>query len=231
MSSYRLWTKSSHCLHSNLFECKVTAALQRQHYHLQIVGFVVVALSMVEMFTIPRSYFILGSIASTVTMICVTVLLHRVDKPANFSGRRLAIGVVTAIVLYFVFFLGNALIKNYSPLGMQPANETSIYGLFSSSPVLLLVAIFVLDALGFESYFRGNLQRLFCSRLRWWAVFLPAVIDALIHFSSLNPLFPATTFVADCFWGLNYYYTKDIYSNYASHFVWDLLIFLVFPIH
>ncbi|MDG6996631.1 MAG: CPBP family intramembrane metalloprotease [Nitrososphaerota archaeon] len=205
--------------------------MQRQLGLLQIAGFVVVSLSMVEMFTIPRNYFVLGSIVSTMTMICVTMLLHRVDKPANFSGQRLAIGVVTAIVLYFVFFLGNAFIKNYSPLGMQPTNETSIYGLFSSSPVWLLVAIFLLDALGFESYFRGNLQRLFGSRLHWGAVFLPAVIDAVIHFSSLNPLFPATTFVADCFWGLNYYHTKDIYSNYTSHFVWDLLIFLVFPIH
>ncbi len=205
--------------------------MQLQQKNLQIAGFLVVALSMVEMFTIPRSYFATASIVSTLTMVCVAFLLHRIDKPASFSTRNLAVGIVTAIVLYFVFFLGNALIKNYGPFGIRPINETSIYDLFSSTPIPLLIVIFFFDAIGFESYFRGNLQRLFYGKLRFGAIFLPALIDALIHFSSFNPLFPATTFIVDCFWGVNYYFTKDIYSNYTSHFVWDLLIFLVFPIH
>ena len=37
----------------------------------QISGFVIVALTMIEMFTVPKSYFVLGSIVSTVAMACV----------------------------------------------------------------------------------------------------------------------------------------------------------------
>ena len=204
--------------------------LPREQDYLQIAGFIVIALSMIEMFTIPREYFVLGSIVATATMIFVTFLLRRIEIPIRFSARRIAIGVATAILLYFVFFLGNAFIKDYSPFGIHATNEASIYSLFSSTPVPLLIVIFFLDALGFETYFRGNLQRLFGAKLGAGVVVLPAFIDALIHFSTLNPLFPATTFVADVIWGLNYKYTKDIYSNYVSHFVWDLLIFLIIPI-
>ena len=72
---------------------------------------------------------------------------------------------------------------------------------------------------------------MFARKIGIGAVFLVAVIDAAIHISTLNPLFPATVIVADSVWGLNFYFTKDLYSNIASHFLWDVLIFIIIPIH
>jgi len=103
--------------------------------------------------------------------------------------------------------------------------------LFSNTPTPLLVLILALDAVGFESYFRGNLQTIFSKRIGVGSVFVVALIDAAIHISTLNPLFPATVIVADSVWGLNYYFTRDLYSNIASHFLWDLLVFILLPIH
>jgi uncharacterized protein len=199
---------------------------------MQIAGFLVVSLTMVEMFTIPKDYFVLGAIVSTSSMVCVAYMLGALGSDAFKPGFwRVALGIVLAFVLYAIFFLGNYAIKNFSPAGIHISNENTIYGLFAGVPAPVAVAAFALDALGFESYFRGNLQRLLTPRLGIGAVFVVAGIDALIHVSTLNPLFPVTVIISDSVWGLNYYFTKDLYSNYASHFLWDLMIFVLLPIH
>ena len=53
----------------------------------------------------------------------------------------------------------------------------------------------------------------------------------LLHIITLNPLWVVTTFIADSVWGLTYYYSKDLTSSVTSHFVWDLVIFILLPIH
>jgi len=187
---------------------------------------------MVEMFTVPRPYFILGSIVSTSSMICVAYLLSNQTGDKFHPGAwRVALGVAVAFALYLVFLAGNYAVVNLRLFGISGSNETTIYGLFSGTPTPLLILVLALDAIGFESYFRGNLQGLLSKRIGVGSIFLVALIDAAIHLSTFNPLFPLTVIVADSVWGLNYYVTKDLYSNIASHFLWDLLIFVLLPIH
>jgi membrane protease YdiL (CAAX protease family) len=196
-----------------------------------VAGFLVVALAMIEMFSVPRSYFVLGSLVATTCMICVAFLLH-----PNFTSlfkptpKTIAVGVGTAGLLYLIFIAGNVLVKSISPLGVSASNENSIYSLFASTPLLLRVVVFVLDAFGFESYFRGVLQPILAARIGVGSVFAIALIDAAIHISSLNSLFVITTFIADSVWGLNFYFTKDLSSSIANHLLWDVLIFIIIPI-
>ncbi len=198
----------------------------------QLSGFAIVALTMVEMFTIPKQYFIFGSIVSTSSMTCVAYLLSNQTGEKFRRGLwRIAVGIIVAFILYGIFLFGNLAVTNLKLFGVSGANEQTIYGLFSGAPIPLLVFVFALDAIGFESFFRGNLQTIFSRRIGIGAVFLVAAIDAAIHLSTLNPLFPATVIVADSIWGLNYSFTKNIYSNIISHFLWDLMVFLIFPIH
>ncbi|MDG6904863.1 MAG: CPBP family intramembrane metalloprotease [Nitrososphaerota archaeon] len=198
----------------------------------QVVGFLIVAFTMVEMFTIPRSYFVLGSLVSTSTMIFVAYLLtprkNWLSKP---SIAHVILAVIVAVILYLVFVAGNLGIHTFQLSGFSSSGEQSIYNLFNNVPLPILLIVLVLDALGFESYFRGILLASFSSRLRIASVFLAAAIDASIHFASLNPLFPATTFIADSVWGFYYYKTNDLYSTILCHFIWDIMIFVLIPIH
>ncbi len=196
----------------------------------QAAGFLIVSLTMIEMFVIPRDYFIIGSLVSTSYMIWTALLL--VDYRSLFrpSYKSIIFGVCSAIVLYLIFVAGNEGIKAISPLGMNTSNESTIYSLFASAPLALKILVFFLDAVGFEAYFRGVLQRVIFARFGLWSAFAAAGVDAAIHLSTLNPLFPLTTFIADSVWGLNYYFTRDMYSNVVSHFLWDILVFVVLPI-
>jgi len=196
-----------------------------------IAGFIVVSLAMLEMFSVPRAYFVLGSLVATTCMICIAFMSH----PNLISMMRptlptIAAGIVGAIFLYLVFLGGNEFVRTVSPLGIGASNEGSIYSLFASTPILLRLIVFFLDALGFESYFRGILQQLAVKKLGIGSVFIVALVDAAIHFSSLNPLFVVTTFIADSVWGINYYFAKDLSSNILDHFLWDILIFIVIPV-
>jgi len=196
----------------------------------QLFGFLIVALTMVEMFSIPPSYFVLGSIVSTLCMLLVALILTKYDQLFRPSTKSLVIGAASAAILYAIFYAGNFLIKVTQVPGVSAANETSIYSLIKKGPLELQLVILFLDALGFESYFRGTLMNYFQIRMGIWSVFLVAAIDAIIHISTFNPLFPPTTFIADSIWGLVYYRTKDLSSSITSHFLWDIAIFVLLPI-
>src|ERR1700731_4803854 len=99
----------------------------------QLVGFLIVALTMIEMFTIPKPYFVLGSIVSTGVMSFVAYLAtdDLFGKP-KLNASKIAFGVGTAIILYLVFYLGNLALTNLTLPGIRATNELTIYGLFSN---------------------------------------------------------------------------------------------------
>ncbi|MHB2037136.1 MAG: CPBP family intramembrane glutamic endopeptidase [Nitrososphaerales archaeon] len=198
----------------------------------QVLGFLIVALTMIEMFVIPKSYFVLGSVVSTSAMICVAfLLLNGVRGLFKPSVRLFVLALFVAILLYLVFYAGNLGIKAFPLMGVSTASEQSIYGLFNKVSLPILIVVFILDAVGFESYFRGNILTNLSQRIGIGSVFAAAALDAAIHFSTFNPLFPATTFIADTVWGFYYYKTRDLSSTIACHFVWDIMIFVLIPIH
>ena len=198
----------------------------------QALGFLIVSLSMIEMFTIPRSYFVLGSIVSTSIMASVAYLLAQWGKKTIRIGvKHFFFAVVVAILHYLLFLLGNLGVRSIHIPGMTESSEQNIYGLFNNIPLPVLVVVLILDAVGFELYFRGNILERLSPRINILSGFAVASIDAAIHIATLNPLFPATTFVADSVWGLYYYRTRDITSTILCHFIWDLMIFVIYPIH
>ena len=195
-------------------------------------GFLAVAASMAVLFLVPQAYFIAATYAATTCMIVVTYLLTRFRGLFRPRVATIAFGLVTAVGLYLIFYLGNLGVTALHPLGMSTANENSIYSLIASpsNPLYSQVAVLAFDAAGYESFFRGVLQTRLEPRMGLGSVFLVALIDALLHVITLNPLWVVTTFIADTVWGLTYYYSKDLTSSVTSHFVWDIIIFIVLPI-
>jgi membrane protease YdiL (CAAX protease family) len=201
-----------------------------------LAGFLVVAASMVVMFTVPSGDFLAAAYASTACMAVVGYLLagRSTGYLRLFHPRPLTIafGLVTAALLYLVFYAGNLGITAIHPLGISAYNEGSIYSLITApgNPIYVQVGVLAFDSVGYESFFRGVLQNRLQPRTGVASVFLVAILDASLHVFTLNPLWMVTTFIADSVWGLTYYYSKDLSSNITSHFVWDIVIFLVFPI-
>jgi membrane protease YdiL (CAAX protease family) len=198
-----------------------------------VSGLMVVVASMFFLFTVPAEDFIGATFASMTCMILVTYFLGRYRGLFRPRARTVALGLVSAALLYLVFYAGNLGVTTLHPLGLGATTENSIYSLIASpsNPLYLQVAVLAFDAVGYESYFRGILQTRLEPRTGMGSVFLVALFDALLHVVTLNPLWVVTTFIADSAWGLSYYYSKDLTSNVTSHFVWDIVIFVLLPIH
>ena len=187
---------------------------------------------MAALFLLPPGYFIVATFASMACMILVTYALTRYSKMFRPTASTIGLGLISAVLLYLVFYAGNLGIQALHPLGLGSASENSIYSLIASpsNPLYLQVGVLAFDALGYESFFRGVAQARLAPRLGIGSPFAVALLDAGIHLLTLNPLWVVTTFIADSCWGLTYHYSKDMTANTLSHFIWDLLIFVLAPI-
>jgi hypothetical protein len=196
------------------------------------LGFLVVFASMAALFLLPSRYFVAATFGSMACMILVTFLLTQYSGLFRPRIVTIVIGLVSAVAIYGVFYLGNAGVEALHPLGISPSSETTIYSLIASpsNPLYLQVGVLAFDAVGYESFFRGVLQTRLEPRFGVASPFLVALLDAAIHILTFNPLWVVTTFIADSCWGLTYHYSKDLTANTLSHFVWDLVIFIIFPI-
>lgn len=186
---------------------------------------------MVGLFLLPRSYFIAGTFAVTGEMVMASYLLGGLRYRA-WAPREVAVGVASAVILYAVFYAGNAGIHYFNLPGVGSAQQTSIYSLIASpsNPLALQLGVLLFDAAGYESYFRGTLQESLRARLGVGAAPAVALLDAGLHLATLNLLWVATTFVADLAWGITYHFGKGAPSSFTSHLVWDVAIFLIRPI-
>jgi Type II CAAX prenyl endopeptidase Rce1-like len=181
------------------------------------------------LFLSPRSLFISATFAAT------TVMAACAWAGGAFAGdwrpkrSSLLLGALSAASLYALFYAGNAGVSAFAPAQKSSANQ--IYDLIASpsNPLFLQLLVLAFDSVGYESYFRGVLQRDLTPRLGLWAIPGVAAFDAALHLATLNPLWVATTFVADLVWGLTYR-GRGLWASGSSHFLWDVAIFVLAPI-
>jgi membrane protease YdiL (CAAX protease family) len=195
------------------------------------VSFVAVFVSMAVLFSVPASYFPLATIFSTTCMLIASYSMG-LRLRRGPAARSVCMGVLSAVLLYGVFYAGNSGINALHPFGLNSSDENSIYSLISGAGGTPYVSAVVLlfDSVGYESYFRGTLQKRAAGSIGPFSAAAVAAIDAGIHVITLNPLWVVTTFVADLVWGLTYYFSKDLAAPFASHLLWDIAIFVLFPI-
>jgi membrane protease YdiL (CAAX protease family) len=185
---------------------------------------------MIFLFTVPPPYFVGATFASTSCMIGAAYA-QRALLARQPRVRSVVLGLVSAALLYSIFYGGAWLVSTYHPFGITSASETSIYSLISSpaNSVYLQAGVLLFDSAGYESFFRGVLQRRLRPRFGVMAAPAVASLDAMLHVATLNPLWVGATFVTDLLWGVTYHY-GGTQSSFTSHFVWDIAIFLLRPI-
>jgi membrane protease YdiL (CAAX protease family) len=196
------------------------------------LGSLVVVASMVVLFTVPPVYFAAATFISTGCMVAAAYALGALSPSGRPRLRQIVIGAVSAVGLYLVFYLGGYAINVFHPFGITSASESSIYSLISSpsNPLYLQVGLLLFDSAGYESFFRGVLQKKLTPRLGVGAAPAVALLDAGLHVVTLNPVWVGATFVTDLVWGLTFHYGKGAKASFTSHLLWDLAIFIIRPI-
>jgi hypothetical protein len=166
-----------------------------------------------------------------ITVTCVTGYSLIWQRPAlRLSWKSLGLGLLSAAVLYAVFFIGNALAPTVVPGARGQVG--GIYGLGEgSSKVWIFLLLLVVTGPGEEIFWRGFIQ----DRLmkRWGPVAGFAAATAVysgVHVFSLNPMLILAALVAGTFWGAQYLWKRDLTALVVSHSLWSAVVFAVLPI-
>ncbi|NPV83579.1 MAG: CPBP family intramembrane metalloprotease [Candidatus Aminicenantes bacterium] len=145
------------------------------------------------------------------------------------TWHGLALGLVSALLLYAVFFAGNIFLRKFFPPSAE--HLASIYNLkLGSNQLRIGLFLALIIGPGEELLWRGWLQRHWSARLGKLAGFLGvSLLYALVHLPSRNPVLVLAALVCGLWWGFQYYKFNSLLSNVISHVLWDLLVFLLLP--
>lgn len=152
-------------------------------------------------------------------------------KGVKLSGQNVLLGVVIAVALWGIFWVGDKL--SQLMFNFARPQVDLIYGMKEGESAWLLTALMLfLIGPAEEIFWRGYVQQKLQSRWNPNTGFIvTTAIYALVHASSCNFMLTMAAMVAGFVWGLLYRFFPERFSAIIiSHALWDVAVFIWFPI-
>lgn len=149
----------------------------------------------------------------------------------RISLREILLGVAIAAVLWCVFWIGDKISQLLFDFA-RPQVDT-IYGMKDGeSPWLLTMLMLFLIGPAEEIYWRGYVQKQLSAKWNPDMGFaVTTLVYAFVHAGSLNFMLTMAALVAGAVWGLLYrFFPERFTAIIISHAVWDVAVFIWFPI-
>lgn len=189
--------------------------------------------------TAPHVNFWAVMFAATGTLASSALFLGRGKHGGRYKFRPsyIVIGAFSAAVLYAIFYAGNIAARTI--LDFSGGQIENIYSTRAqASPLVIGLLLFFWVAPAEEIFWRGFIQhRLapFFSKPspispEFAAYFLTAVIYAIVHIWGFNLMLFGASLVCGLFWGAMYLYFKNVWPGLISHAIWDVAIFVIWPV-
>ncbi|MCW1735381.1 CPBP family intramembrane glutamic endopeptidase [Anaerorudis cellulosivorans] len=166
-----------------------------------------------------------------VTLILMSAFFGKdLQKHFSFTIKDLLIGISSAAVLYGVFYLGNIFSKLLFDFAQDQVSKIYLMKEGENEWYLGLLLIFLIGPAE-EIFWRGYVQRMLEPKYGGWtALIVTALVYALVHIWSFNFMLIMSALVCGTFWGLLYKYNKNLVTLIISHALWDVSVFVLFPI-
>lgn len=155
----------------------------------------------------------------------------RLKELYQFRAKWALIGLLSAAVLYAVFYVGN--IVSAWLFDFAPHQIGSIYGTREqASPYLIGALLFLWIGPAEEIVWRGFIQdRLSHSHGSLKGYLVTTALYALVHIWAFNLMLFMAALICGLFWGWMFMRFKSVVPGLISHAVWDVAIFILLPIH
>lgn len=169
---------------------------------------------------------------SAVTLSMLSTFFNRGwHKRVKLNWSNLFLGVLIAAALWGIFWIGEK-VSSWMFDFARPQVD-SIYGMKEGeSPWLLTALMLFLIGPAEEIYWRGYVQQKLSER--WNAnlgFVVTTLIYALVHAGSFNFMLTMSALVAGMAWGLLYrFFPERFGAIILSHALWDVAVFIWFPI-
>lgn len=165
------------------------------------------------------------------TLAGISLTLQRLpEKDLAFDTSAVIRGIASAVVLYFIFWLGKTISLWLFPFAPQQIGAIYGKGQGFPMPVVFLLLLFVTGPCE-EIYWRGFLQRRLVDRYGKWPGWgMTTAVYAGVHLWSFNFMLIAAAAVAGAFWGYLYLRWGRLAPVIVSHALWSAFVFAVVPI-
>lgn len=169
--------------------------------------------------------------SACVLSLCATIFAPGWWKHVRLTPSNIFWGVVIAVALWGVFWVGDKLSQLMFDFA-RPQVDT-IYGMKEGeSPWLLTVLMLFLIGPAEEIFWRGYVQHNLS--LRWnpnLGFVVTTLVYALVHAGSMNFMLTMAAMVAGAAWGFLYrLFPERFAAIIISHALWDVAVFIWFPI-
>ncbi len=172
----------------------------------------------------------------SISCLCMAAYLSdRAGMKALVKPSRMTIlpavffGLLSAAVLYGGFFCFRLLAEYMFSFAHNEI--ASVYTLKDNIHVgfVALLLIFIIGP-GEEIFWRGYVQRNVERRFGFLGIVLSVVAYTAAHLASGNLMLIAAAAVCGLFWSLMFWRFKSIWLNIISHVVWDVAVFVIWPL-
>ncbi len=174
----------------------------------------------------------------TLVIIIMCALIFLLDKPylsrivedfQNDTSLKILYGFISATVLYWFFYGGNLISLRLFKFAGSGIAQIYQFKEGGSTLKIVLLMIFIIGP-GEELLWRGFIQDKYSKKIGKHTGFLiTALLYGSVHTGSLNPMLVTAAFFCGLFWGSLYMWKRSILLNTASHILWDLGVFIIFP--
>lgn len=152
-------------------------------------------------------------------------------KDIRFDLSNIALGVLIAVALWGIFWVGDRLSSMMFDFARPQVNL--IYGMKEGeNPLVLTLLMLFIIGPAEEIFWRGYIQK---NMSRRWnpnvGFIVTTLVYSLVHVSKFNFMLIMAAAVAGFFWGLIYrFFPEKFGAILLSHALWDCAVFIWFPI-
>ncbi len=153
---------------------------------------------------------------------------HR-EKLRPNTRRSIIVGVLSAALLYAIFWLGRELSVALFPFASREIASVYVTKTELHPAVIGLLLFFIMGPAE-EIYWRGFIQETLTARVgALGSVLVTSALYALIHIFAFNFMLVAAAGVCGLFWGFLYLRERSLMPVILSHSLWDVMTFVLFP--
>ena len=169
----------------------------------------------------------------SISILCLVLIGQFLKKDLLHFGkitlRHILIGIISAIGLYAIFYVGNIVSGYLFPF--KDAQISLVYGNKSQGNLIWIgLLLFFVIGPGEEIYWRGFIQNTFAAKFGENNGFIfSALIYGGIHIATGNFMLVLASLVCGIYWGWIYKKEKSLVPVIISHAIWDLTIFVLLP--
>ena len=181
----------------------------------------------------PLNFWLCISLTALILAGLAVLLGGNTIEKRHLDLEAVLIGAGAAIGLYLLFWAASWFLELPFLSALKvTAQLESLYALKASAPLYLIIPVLLIITSPCEEIFwRGFVQRGIAQSLGTTkGRLLSALLYALVHMVSLNPLLVAAAFISGLIWGWMYQRQHHIVSCIISHALWALAIFIVLPL-